>query len=417
MPTLRRLLAETAGGLPRTFWYLWTGTLVNRSAGFVLVLLAFYLTAERGFSATFAGLVMGLYGGGSSIGVLAGGVLADRWGRRPTLILSHGVTAITLVGLGLAHSPTAILVWSVAFGVFYNAARPAFGAMMTDIVPPEDRVRAFSLNYWAINLGFSIAALLAGLVAQVDFLLLFLLDAGTAVATAVIIYLKVGESRPVLAPVSPAAPVPPRPDGMLTVLRDRVFLVFVGLTLMSGFLFIQHSSSLPMAMQRDGLSPSVYGGVIAINGILIVAGQLVVPRLLARHSHTQALAVSTLLIAIGFGLTAVADVPWFYAVTVVIWTLGEMANSPATSAVVAELSPAHLRGRYQSMLSLAFTLASMGAPIVGGFVIERYGDSPLWIGCFVVGMAAAIGHVVAGPARARRARLLRESEAAVVGVQ
>ena len=40
------------------------------------------------------------------------------------------------------------MIWSTAFGVLGNMARPAFGAMMTDIVPPKDRLRAFSLNYW-----------------------------------------------------------------------------------------------------------------------------------------------------------------------------------------------------------------------------------------------------------------------------
>jgi len=425
--TLRRLLAETAGGLPRTFWYVWAATLVNRVAGFVIILMAFYLTEARGFSESFAGLVIGLQGGGSAIGVLIGGVLADRWGRRPTVLLGHVGTAVTLLGLGLAHSATAILIWATAFGVLGNMARPAFSAMMTDIVAPKDRLRAFSLHYWAINLGFSVAALLAGLVAQVDYLLVFVLDAGTTLITAAIVFTKVKESRPKQAPVSPAmsgvAPVgddlveptaPPRPDGLLTVLRDRVYLGFVGLNLLLAFVFMQHLSSLPIAMQRDGLAPSMYGTVIALNGILIVAGQLIVPKLLAGHSHSRVLAASALVTAAGFGLTAVASGAWIYAAAVLIWTVGEMANSPSNSAVIAELSPAHLRGRYQSVFSLSFSLAAMGAPIIGGWVIQHHGDPPLWIGCFVLGVIAAVGHLAAGPARARRMAQLNAVEPAEV---
>lgn len=421
----RRLLAETAGGLPRTFWYLWAGTLVNRVAGFVVILAAFYLTEERGFSASFAGLVIGLQGGGSAVGALLGGVLADRWGRRPTLLLSHVGTAVTLLAFGLSTSAPALIAWSAAFGVLSNMMRPAFGAMMVDIVRPEDRLRAFSLNFWAINLGFSVAALLAGLLARFDYLLLFVLDAGTTLLTALIVFLKVAESRP--APVS-AIPVgappagdelvppgpPPRPDGLHTALRDRVFLTFVGLNLIVAFLFMQHLASLPMAMRRDGLDPSVFGTVIALNGILIVCGQLVVPRLIAGHSRSRVLAVSALVTGVGFGLTALADNAWLYAATVLIWTVGEMGSAPSSSAVMAELSPAHLRGRYQSVLSLSYSLAALLAPIAGGWVIQHHGDPPLWIGCLALGMIAALGHLAAAPARRRRLAQLRAVEPAGV---
>ncbi len=415
--TLRRLLAETAGGLPRTFWYLWIGTLVNRIASFVVIFLAFYLTQERGFSETFTGLVIGVQGGGSAIGVLIGGVLADRWGRRSTLVTGHLGTGVALVGLGLSSSAVAIVGWALALGVVSNMVRPAFAAMMVDVVPPKDRIRAFSLNYWAINLGFSVSALLAGLVAQVDYLLLFLLDAGTTLITATIIFVKVAETRPRRAPVSPAAvdAVPPgsapaggdqaepltapRPDGLLTVLKDRVFLSFVCLNLLTAVIFMQHLSSLPIAMQRDGLAPSVYGSVIAINGALIVFGQLVVPRLLVGHARSRVLALSALITGSGFGLTAFATGTWLYAVTVLIWTVGEMANSPTNSAVIADLSPGHLRGRYQSVFSLSFSVAALVAPILGGWVIQHHGDGPLWIGCFVLGVITAAGHLAAGPAR------------------
>jgi MFS family permease len=167
-------------------------------------------------------------------------------------------------------------------------------------------------------------------------------------------------------------------------------------------------------MQGDGLAPSVYGSVIAFNGILIVAGQLVVPKVLAGRSHSRVLAASTLMIAVGFGLTALAGGPWFYALTVLVWTVGEMAHSPSNSAVIAELSPAHLRGRYQSVFSLSFSIAALAAPIVGGWVIQHHGSAPLWIGCFVLGLVAAAGHLAAGPARGRRMERLRATEPAAL---
>src|SRR5256885_3700710 len=199
---MRTWLRHTTGGLPKTFWSLWTGTLINRLGSFVVIFLAIYLTSARHFSAAFAGLVIGLYGAGGAAGTLTGGVLADRWGRRRTLLLSHLSGATCMVALGLLHQRWWIAAGATALGMSAEMARPAFSALMIDVVPDRDRLRAFSLNYWAINLGFACSAVLAGLAAQVDYLLLFLIDGGTTLLTAVIVLTKVRD----VARVTPGIP-------------------------------------------------------------------------------------------------------------------------------------------------------------------------------------------------------------------
>ncbi|MBX6723899.1 MAG: MFS transporter, partial [Dactylosporangium sp.] len=92
-------LRETVGGLPRTFWVLWSGILINRVGGFVVLFLSLYLTGPRGLSPAVAGAVVGGHGVGAMLGTLLGGVLADRWGRRRTLLLAHVGGAVALVSL------------------------------------------------------------------------------------------------------------------------------------------------------------------------------------------------------------------------------------------------------------------------------------------------------------------------------
>jgi MFS family permease len=196
-------LRHTAGGLPRTFWYLWSGTLINRLGSFVIIVLAFYLTSARHFSAAFAGLVLGLYGIGGMAATLIGGVLADRWGRRRTLLLSHLSGATAMVTLGLLHDRWWIAAGVAILGASSEMARPAFSALMIDVVPERDRLRAFSLNYWAINLGFACSAVIAGFAAHLGYLPLFLADAATTVVTAVIVLTRVRDvPRPPARPAS-----------------------------------------------------------------------------------------------------------------------------------------------------------------------------------------------------------------------
>ncbi|MEO3742751.1 MFS transporter [Plantactinospora sp. B5E13] len=417
MRTVQNWFRDTTGGLPRTFWYLWAGTLVNRLGAFVVIFLAIYLTEVRGFSEFEAGIVLGLWGAGGAVGTLTGGVLADRWGRRPTLLTAHVGAATMMLALGLARPLWLVALGALLLGVFAEGARPAFGAMLVDVVPQQDRLRAFTLNYWAINLGFASAAILAGLAAEASYLLLFVIDATTTLATAAIIFLKVGETRR-LRDVRPGANQPdgaaPHRGGLRVALTDRVFVGFVAVNVLLALIFMQHISMLPIAMGQDGLSPSTYGTVIAVNGVLIVVGQLFIPRLIRGRGRSNVLALAAVLVGLGFGLTAFADGAWFYALTVVIWTLGEMLNSPSNSTLIAELSPSTLRGRYQGLFSLSWSLAAFGAPVAGGFVRQQFGNSALWFGCAAVAAVAAVAHLVSGPARERRARDLRVLESAYV---
>jgi MFS family permease len=148
--------------------------------------------------------------------------------------------------------------------------------------------------------------------------------------------------------------------------------------------------------------------VIAVNGLMIVAGQLFVPKLIDGRNRNRVLALATLIMGFGFGLNAFAGTVALYALSVVIWTLGEMLQTPANSTLIAELSPAALRGRYQGVSSLSWSAAAALAPITGGFVQQHLGSTVLWLGCAGIGVVVAAGQLVSGPARERRAAALRE---------
>ncbi|MDI6099900.1 MFS transporter [Actinoplanes sp. NEAU-A12] len=402
---MRGWLRRAAGGLPRQFWFLWTGTLINRVGGFAVLFLSIYLTAERGFSQSMAGLILGIYGVGGAIGAVGGGVLADRWGRRPTMLTAQFGAAALMLALGLAQTYAQIAVATFLLGLFAEAVRPAFSAMMVDIVPEHDRVRAFSLNYWAINLGFACAAIIAGFAASIDYLLLFVGDAATTLITAIITAIFLAETRPAARSSRRAAG-----PGLGAALKDRVFGVYLLLTLISVLVILQHLSTLPISMLADGHSAATYGAIIAVNGVLILSGQLFVPKLIEGRDSAKVLAVASVLVGSGFGLVALAETPLVYALTVIIWTLGEMLQSPSNAATVAALSPPELRGRYQGLSSLSWSAGSALAPIIGGLVLQKAGDVVLWGGCFALCVLVAVGHLMAGPARARRAARVRARE-------
>ena len=388
LAALRRATRETVSGLPREFWWLWTSTLVNRLGAFVATFMALYLTLDRGYSASYAGLVASLHGLGGVVSSIGAGVMTDRLGRRPTLLVAQASTAVSVAVLGFVHHPVAIAAVAFLVGAASNASRPAVQAMMADIVRPEDRVRAFSLNYWAINLGFALSSMAAGFIAEVSYLAGFLIEAGMTAVCAVVVFVKLPESRPERTKAEQAADE----VGLGTVLRDGRFMSVVGLSFLVALVFQQGSVGLPVAMGDAGFSPADYGLAIAVNGILIVALQIPVTRFIERRDTARILVVSSLLAGYGFGLTAFAGSVGVFALTVCVWTLGEMLNAPTQTGLVVRLSPAQGRGRYQGMYTLSWSVAALVAPLMSGFVIDHYGAEWLWGMCAVIGTAAAIGY-------------------------
>ncbi|WP_367140208.1 MULTISPECIES: MDR family MFS transporter [Streptomyces] len=408
---VRRAAKESVSGLPRAFWWLWASTLVNRLGAFVSIFLAMFLTADQGHSASFAGFVGALLGLGSVVSSIGAGVMTDRLGRRPTLLIAQASTAVSVAVLGFMTDPVAISVVAFVVGMASNASRPAVQAMMADIVAPEDRVRAFALNYWAINLGFAISSVAAGFVAEYSYLIGFLGEAAMTMLCAVLVFVKLPESRPDAVGAAAAGPGSAK-DGepavsMGTVMRDGRFMAVVGLSFLIAVVFLQSQVALPVAMADGGFSTKDFGMAIAVNGVLIVAVQIPVTRFIEHRDQRLLLVLAALLGGYGFGLTAFAGSLAVYMLTVCVWTLAEIINSPIQMGLVARLSPVHGRGRYQGMYTLSWSAASLVAPIAGGTVIDRFGADALWAGCAVVGTITAAGYWVlmrrvpgaAGPAK------------------
>ncbi|MFF2526581.1 MDR family MFS transporter [Streptomyces liangshanensis] len=392
---LRRAAKETVSGLPREFWWLWTSTLVNRLGAFVATFMALYLTMDRGYSASYAGLVVSLHGLGGVVSSLVAGVMTDRLGRRPTMLIAQSSTAASVALLGFMHHPVAIAGVAFLVGMTSNASRPAVQAMMADIVRPEDRVRAFSLNYWAINLGFAISSAGAGFVAEYSYLAGFLGEALLTLACAVVVFLKLPESRPERAKGvgdGTAEKAVASDVGMRAVLRDGRFMSVVGLSFLVSLIFMQGFVALPVAMGADGFSSADYGLAIAVNGVLIVVMQIPVTRFIEHRDPRRLLILSSLLAGYGFGLTAFADSIAVYALTVCVWSLAEIVNAPTQTGLVVRLSPVHGRGRYQGMYTLSWAASALVAPLVGGFVIDRFGAEWLWGTCAVLGTVAGLGY-------------------------
>lgn len=386
--TLPRRFAQLAEGLPRPFWALLVGTFITKAGSFVMPLLFVYLTQARGLPLPVGGAITSLFGLGSLIGSFLGGVMADRLGRRFTMLASLLVGAAFLLVLGLSEELWQLAVATFLMGLTGDAYRPASQALAADLVPPAHRMKAFGLQYWAINLGFAVASVIGGYMAKRNFGALFIGDAVTTLILALIIWRSIPETRPAL----PAAGLP-HDGSALTPFLDARYAPFLFLNFLVALLFFQHLSSLPDDMMTKGLTTEDFGWAIATNGLLIVLVQPFATRWAAGFAQARVLALAAALTGIGFGLTAFATTLPTFALTVAVWTAGEILFAPVNASIVAQLSPDHLRGRYQGAFTITWSLAAMASPLLGSALLPIIGHQALWFGCAGIGLATAVMHL------------------------
>ena len=382
-------IASLIEGLPPTYWLIWTGTLINRLGGFVIPFLTLYLTVQRQIPVSQAALIIVRIALRlKPVTNIIGGMFSDRFGRRPVLLMSFFITPIFMVALGLANNLILISISTLLVGFFTDLYRPAIGAAIADLVPSEFRTRAYGYNYWAINLGAAIAPVLAGLIAESRYLILFLADALTTATFGFIVLFGIHETRPSEAGQVSNLRLSER---MAQVKRVPTLLWFSFLTFFFGLIYMQNNVTLPLDMQSNGLGPQQYGFAIAMNGLLIIVITIPISNMAVNWPRFETVAVAASLLGLGFGFTTLASTLPFYMVSVGIWTLGEIAMTSVAPSVIADLSPPDLRGLYQGVYGAAWGLAFFFGPLAGGWVYERWGKNELWIGCLALGIVVSFG--------------------------
>lgn len=404
--TMRRNIRE----LPRPAWFLVSGHFVNWFASFAIVFLVLYLT-KRGYSFAAAGTAVAAYGIGEMITGGLAGHLADRIGRRSTMAMSMFASAAATLALYFVHSYEAILVVAFLAGVATEGWRPASRALMADVVPEGQRVTAFALVRLAGNLGIALGSVVAGFLADRSFLWVFLTDAATSAVFGALVLLALPPGR-----VTRRAEERER-GGYRLMLADRGFVMFLVSSAVISFVYFQgQSASLPLHVVRvSHLSPSDFGLLLALNGVLVVLLELPISSITMHRRPKPTIALGFLLVGLGFGLTATAHTLPTLLVTVAIWTLGEMVAAPVGYAYVADIAPDHLRGRYQGLYGVFWGTGSVTGPAVGTWLLAQ-SVTGFWFLCGVLGLVAAL-LVLAGrpPGRHRRgAVMVPHSEPAIM---
>jgi predicted MFS family arabinose efflux permease len=385
MSLIRRGLSpwRGLGALPGAVWVIFWTSLVNRAGTMVLPFLVLWLTRERGYGEAAAGMFIALYGAAALVTAPFAGRWADRIGPAVVMKLSLLSSAVVLALFPFARSGVAIGAATVAFAVCSECFRPASMTIVTAATRPEDRRTAFALVRLAINLGMSIGPAVGGFLAERSFASIFLVDAATSAAAFLLLVLTKLPAHPAehAGIVRPAFP--------LAALADARLRAFLYALVPIVAVFFQHEAAMPLFLTKDlGLSASTYGLLFTLNTAIIVFLEVPISVALSSRSLRSSMVAGSLLFAVGFGALAVVRTTFGVAVTVVIWTFGEMILLPALSAWVAGISPRGREGEYMGLYTMTFSLGFALGPWAGTAIYGRYGGTVLWLATLACGLVA-----------------------------
>jgi MFS family permease len=367
---------------------------VSRAGGVARAFLVLYLTQERDLSPTTAGAVIAAAGLGDIASQLAGGWLADRIGRRHTMLVGFLGTAVALVALGSAETMPAICAAAIGVGLMAELFRPVGSAAVADL-PAQERIRAYGSLFWAANVGFTVSTVAAGVLAQHGYGILFWINAAASVLAALIVWRHVPETRPTTPKATRRALLP-------VLIRDPVMLAMTAIHIVYFTCFLQTYSTLPLVMAGDGHGPGAFGAILALNGIVIVVVQPIAVRLLDGRDTASILAASMLLVGVGGGLAAVVRSGEAHAGSILLWTLGQIGVSVLFGATFANLAPADLRGRYMGIASTTWSVGAVLGPLLGTALLDHAGRTALWAACTATGLALYAAQRAIAPALRRQ---------------
>ena len=380
--------------LPRTVRVLAGARAVNQLGAFSLAFLTVMMCRVLGASLATAGAVSALFGLATIPSRLIGGRLADRLGQRRTVLT--GLIGCAAAQLGIAAAPdlTVAAVCAVLLGLAFELYEPPSQAMIADATEPAQRTHAYALLTTALAAGNMGAGLIADAVGHSGLRWLFVLDAASCLACALIVRLALpaGDRRPASKPQPTSPDESPAVDVGVSPWRDPRLLAMTAAGTVFALVYMLILVGLPLSLSARGLNPANAGLVMATATLmLVVTRPMLRIRLVARLSGQLACGTGFALMAAGLaGYASAHSLAGLLAPTA-IWSVGNLLLSGRAFAIVTALAPPGGAARYLAVYGLSWGVATVAAPVLATQVIGSLGPAALWSGCAVLCAAMSCG--------------------------
>lgn len=387
-----QLYRNAYSGLSKQMWWLALVMFINRSGTMVIPFLTVYLTS-RGYSLAQAGYVMAAFGCGSILGGYLGGRLTDKFGHYHVQVMSLLLNGILFIVLAQMQTLFQFMVCIFILSSLGESFRPANSAAIAAYSNESNRTRCYSLNRLAINVGWAIGPAIGGLLASMNYQLLFWVDGVTCIFASLLLYFLFSDGREEGSNHKETSHEKIKPT---SAYRDKIFLLGMFYIFLVGLCFFQMFNIMTVYLKQQlHLRESVIGAVLALNGLIIAFVEMVlVYKLENRRNAVIYMALGAFLIGLSFLMLNISPAFIFVLLQMLIVTLGEMLLFPFMNNFWVRRSKESNRGQYAAVYMMSFSAAIVLAPTLAAQVATWLGFPILWTFNFILCSFATLGFFV-----------------------
>ncbi|MBE5318501.1 MFS transporter [Pedobacter sp. MR2016-19] len=367
-------------GLSKETWLLSIVMMFNRCGSMAVPFMGLYVTQSLHRSEMDAGLIITLFGVGSILGSATGGKLTDMIGFRPVQILSSIIGGLFFIFFSTITHFSTLCVLAVVISFFSEAFRPANFTAVAHYAKEGTITRSYSLNRLAVNIGWSVGISLAGIIASINYKLLFIVEGGVSIIVGVLILSFLPQVKGFIQKAKENA------INMVIMKpwKDIFYVKFILLTtvfITCAFLMFR---VVPVFFKEQWhINEFAIGIIIGINGSVIALFEMImINKIEAKRSPMFFIIIGAVLFSISYILLS-APVSYHLVaavIVIIIFTGGEMFSLPFINTIVISRSNEHNRGLYAAGYTLSWSCAQVIGPLFGFFVAKNFGYNWLWFG-------------------------------------
>lgn len=342
---------------------------------FMWPLTSIYVTNILGKSLTTAGWVLTIEGLSGVIGSFLGGVLFDRFGGKPIMIIASSLVIASNLILAFAKEWTIFLICFILMNTAVGVLMTSISAL-TGLIWPEGGRKPYNLNYVLQNVGVAFGTALGGFVSSISFSYSFLTNALFFIFASLLMIFglkNINSKKNTVATEKTS-------DSLIkTNIRTIIPIGLLGLgasfTMIS---YIQWQTTIPIFMQDLNISISSYSLLWTINGVLVLVFQPLnsfMNKLLP--SNWQQFILGQLCFMLSFVLLELNHSYLVFIISMGLVTLGEIIIWPAIPACASNISPKGRSGLIQGIINIFNYSGRLLGPLFGTSLYQSYGPSTM----------------------------------------
>lgn len=366
-------------GFSREIWILTLITFINRAGTMVLPFLSKYLKEDLEFSYAQVGWIMVCFGAGSMVGSWLGGKLSDKIGFYRIMIFSLLASGFAFFIMQYITTFVGLCIYMFLLMVIADMFRPAMFVSLNVYAKPENRTRALTLVRLAVNLGFAAGPALGGLIIMsIGYKGLFWADGATCILAILIFWIKVKERKTNVISKEEKQVLEVDRE---SVFKDKPFWIFLMSCVISGVLFFQLFTTIPLYHKEQfNLTEFQTGLLLTMNGILIFFLEMAIVGYVERKKidKVKMVTIGCLMMAVSLFLLLVNYWVGILVVMMVFMTFGEMFVFPFSNSFAMSRAPKGHEGRYMAIFTMSYSMAHILSAKVGMGIIDYWSYQANW---------------------------------------